>query len=91
MSGEIKYRQMWIDHLTKRPIFTDEDGNDHDILNAIGLSKRVELSTGLDCPNCDNVGYTPHQTSDNDWEQEQCEFCYEVPESVFNRMLALNS
>lgn len=37
------------------------------------------------CPNCNNVGYTARQTNDyGGCEQEQCEFCYTVPNSLFN-------
>ncbi len=38
----------------------------------------------LDCPNCDNVGCIANQIGDNDWEQIQCQWCYETPNSRFN-------
>ena len=38
-----------------------------------------------DCPNCDNVGwYVVVNTNTGEAEQEQCQFCYEEPYSVFN-------
>ena len=47
----------------------------------------------LDCPNCDNqgwypemqyVGYDEHGDAYAEPVQVQCEFCYTVPNSVFN-------
>lgn len=35
------------------------------------------------CPNCNNVGYYADGPTD-DPEQTQCEFCYTVPNSLFN-------
>ena len=29
------------------------------------------------CPNCDGSGSIAHQVGDSDWEQEQCQWCYE--------------
>lgn len=41
-----------------------------------------------DCPNmpngCNNDGCIPHQVSENEWQAQQCQFCYEVPWSRFN-------
>ena len=40
----------------------------------------------LECPNCTNVGWyivPDHFTGEA--VQEQCEFCYTEPNSVFNR------
>ena len=37
-----------------------------------------------DCPNCNNDGCIPHQVGEDEWEAQQCEFCYEVPWSRFN-------
>ena len=45
---------------------------------------------GEDCPNCDNVGwYAMMNRSSNPWEAEQvqCEWCYTVQNSKFNRRL----
>ena len=36
------------------------------------------------CPNCDDVGYYAVGSNADGWEQVQCEFCYTVPDSVFN-------
>jgi DNA repair exonuclease SbcCD ATPase subunit len=48
------------------------------------------------CPNCGNVGWYAVQrpnrnTGDAEWEQEQCEFCYTEPNSVFNVISSLRS
>jgi hypothetical protein len=42
------------------------------------------------CPNlgCNNTGCIPVQISEDDWEPEQCEFCYTEPDSVFNALAA---
>jgi len=45
----------------------------------------------IDCPNCDNSGYIPEQVGDNEWEPYQCEFCYTVPDSIFNTVKELQS
>ena len=41
-----------------------------------------------DCPNipngCNNDGCIPNQISEDEWEPQQCEFCYTVPWSRFN-------
>ena len=41
-----------------------------------------------DCPNipngCNNDGCVPYQINEEEWEAQQCEFCYEVPWSRFN-------
>ncbi len=49
------------------------------------LIRDVETSGGLKCPSCDDEGFTVVQVGEDDWEQEQCEFCYTVPDSIFNR------
>ena len=43
------------------------------------------------CPNCENVGWYARQVSDDEYEQEQCEFCYTVEDSVFNVVTKLQS
>ena len=49
------------------------------------LEGNIKGSAGLQCPACDNVGwYVGHYG-----EQEQCEFCYTVPDSIFKRKEAL--
>ena len=35
-------------------------------------------------PSCQNDGCIPHQIADDEWEAEQCEFCYTVEDSLFN-------
>lgn len=48
------------------------------------LIKDVKASAGLKCPNCSDVGY--YTVCDGDFpEQVQCEFCYTVVDSIFNR------
>jgi len=49
------------------------------------MTSELDTSAGLKCPNCDDVGWYPNQISDDDWEQVQCEFCYTIKDSVFNR------
>ncbi len=29
------------------------------------------------CPACDGAGSIPHQIGDNEWEAEQCQWCFE--------------
>ena len=43
------------------------------------------ISIGLKCPACDDVGWYVAFNG----EQEQCEFCYTCPDSIFNRKAAL--
>jgi hypothetical protein len=38
----------------------------------------------VNCPYCDDVGYTVEPDRHGEPEQMQCEFCYTVPNSVFN-------
>ena len=56
------------------------------------LEQRIEeltewngISIGLKCPACDDVGWYVAFNG----EQEQCEFCYTCPDSIFNRKAAL--
>ena len=51
------------------------------------LRSFVAASAGLECPNreCDNKGWYAQQISDDEAEQVQCEFCYAVDDSIFNR------
>jgi hypothetical protein len=45
----------------------------------------VAMSNYKNCPNCTNIGfnvYPNHYTGEP--EQEQCQFCYEDPDSIFN-------
>lgn len=60
------------------------------------LVKDVQASGGLKCPNCDDEGFTVEAEpcigydgeEDLECVQVQCEFCYTVPDSIFNRRLA---
>ena len=51
----------------------------------------IPISAGLKCPSCDDVGWYPVMKSwgQPEGEQEQCEFCYTCPDSVFNRRAEL--
>ena len=44
----------------------------------------INVAGGIKCPACDNVGWYVGFNG----EQEQCQFCYECPESIFNRQAA---
>ena len=52
------------------------------------LEDVLAASGGLKCPNCDDEGFTPEQDGRGEWYQEQCEFCYTVKDSIFNRAIA---
>jgi hypothetical protein len=49
------------------------------------LRKQVDVSAGLECPSCENVGWYAEATHQG-WEQVQCEFCWTVPDSIFSRI-----
>ena len=49
------------------------------------LRHNIKISGGLKCPNCDDEGYTPEQDGYGYWYQQQCEFCYSIPDSIFER------
>ena len=49
------------------------------------LTECIGISIGLKCPACDDVGWYVAFNG----EQEQCEFCYTCPDSIFNRKAAL--
>jgi len=55
-----------------------------------GLKADIAASAGLKCPNpdCGDQGFQAIQVTDDDWEQEQCEFCYTVKDSVYMRNAA---
>ena len=55
----------------------------------VDLQHMIKISEGLSCPNCENKGFTPEQDGFGNWYQEQCEFCYTVKDSVFNRQQSL--
>lgn len=56
--------------------------------NQAGDKCETKQETNLeDCPSCDNVGW--YGVSDwytGELEQEQCEFCYTNPNSIFNHL-----
>jgi len=41
----------------------------------------INLAGGIKCPACDDVGWYVGYEG----EQVQCQFCYECPDSLFNR------
>jgi hypothetical protein len=51
------------------------------------LKDLIATSGGLQCPDpaCNNQGWSPIQVRDDEWEQQQCEWCYTVEDSVFMR------
>jgi hypothetical protein len=49
------------------------------------LKEEIVLSRGLKCPNCDDTGGFPNYDSHGEIYQCQCQFCYEVKDSIFNR------
>ena len=49
------------------------------------LRKDIDISNGLACPDCDDSGSYPVITGTGEVKQEQCQFCYECPDSVFNK------
>lgn len=62
------------------------------------LEAEVKASAGLKCPTCDDSGgYPVHGPNPDPYYggttpevlQEQCEFCWTVPDSVFRRREAL--
>jgi len=50
------------------------------------LEDWVKLSKGLKCPSCDDTGSFPVPSDYGGWEQQQCEFCWTCPESIFRRL-----
>ena len=49
------------------------------------LEGNIKVSGGLKCPSCDDTGIIAVGDNSFGWEQQQCEFCYTVPDSIFNR------
>ena len=44
------------------------------------------------CPNCENIGFSVYPDPvTGEPEQEQCQFCYEEPNSVFNVITKLEA
>lgn len=84
MSDKPKFLQGYAEGLASRL-----GGDDAPILLSMAeVLSAVAGSAGIKCPNCNDQGFTPRQIDDDEWEQEQCEFCYCVSESVFNRAQA---
>lgn len=58
-------------------------------ITLITVLKNALLIAGLpkdeweNCPNCPNQGFTVREYAEDRYEQEQCEFCYTNPRSVF--------
>ena len=50
------------------------------------LKEKIKELPWSECINagCQNTGAIPHQVGEDDWEPEQCEFCY-TQMSIFNR------
>ena len=46
---------------------------------------KANLNKAVLCPDCDNTGCIPIQIAEGEWEPMQCEFCYCVEDSLFNR------
>ena len=38
----------------------------------------IALISVARCPACDGSGSIPHQVQEDEWEAEQCQWCYEV-------------
>lgn len=53
------------------------------------IDRYPEMFRILSCPDCNNTGSFRIQTDFDEWEIQQCEFCYEEPMSVFSRNLFL--
>ena len=44
----------------------------------------IKIAGGIKCPNCNDEGFNPVDDGYGGWQQEQCEFCYTCPDSMFN-------
>jgi hypothetical protein len=47
------------------------------------IEKELAETIGVPCPNCPDRGWYTKYNEDAPY-QEQCEFCYNVPNSIFN-------
>lgn len=45
----------------------------------------VDMSPGLKCPSCDDTGGFPVDDGHGGCEEQQCEFCWVVDDSIFNK------
>lgn len=78
--------------MTNKPD-TEKCGLDVPLHYKIGESDSTAGLVAVHCPNCPDQGYTIYETGGIDMDgendtreghQEQCQFCYETPNSVFN-------
>jgi hypothetical protein len=62
-----------------RLMYCDDEGNDYDVLNTIEEWKQLRALIAIaKCPNESCIdGSIPVQVSDDDWEAQQCQWCYE--------------
>lgn len=56
---------------------------DSSVIGADDNVPATRTDGSADCPNCDNCGFTVHSYR-GEAKQEQCQWCYAVPNSVFN-------
>ena len=49
------------------------------------LKEDIAASRGLKCPNCEDSGGFPGYDGFGQVVQQQCEFCWTVTDSIFNR------
>lgn len=68
-----------IDRLSSKTIYTDDEGHDHDVSKVFTEWKQLRALMAIArCPNTDCIdGSIPVQVSDNDWEAQQCQWCFE--------------
>lgn len=56
--------------------------------NSVGDCSIAPCSDGIDCPNCDNIGWyvIPYMDTSGvmQCEERQCQWCRETPNSKFN-------
>lgn len=48
------------------------------------IAEKFEVAGILDCPYCDNSGFTLEATHEGELIQEQCQWCHETSNSKFN-------
>ena len=75
-------------------VFERSDGTrlltDYDVITLLmeqsnsGLKELIENYPIEACQACENVGYYAQRDRNGDPEQEQCEFCYNAKNSLFN-------
>lgn len=74
------------DEVRARKIEYYKDKMQNASMDIIKYQKEIEFLSikGQHCPNCPDQGWYAIQNRNGDPEQEQCEFCYTVEDSVFN-------